>query len=84
MQTSWGLGGGLGETVDSFVNGRRRSLVISDNMSTPYVNAVYGQLPRGSALAIGGRGSKRSAPAPRLDGGGQQLLQQCGGPGEIG
>lgn len=32
---SWGLGDGPGEAVDSFVNGRGRSLVISDNMSTP-------------------------------------------------
>ena len=30
-----------------------------------YVNAGFGRLPRGSALAIGGPGSKRSAPALR-------------------
>ena len=31
-----------------------------------YVNAVFGRLPRGVALAIGGPGSKRSVPALRL------------------
>ena len=45
-----------------------RSLVISDNMSTPYVNAVFGGLffgwlPPGSVPAIGGPGSKRSTTA---------------------
>src|ERR1700730_13527532 len=45
MQISWGLGNGPGEAVDSFVNGRGRSLVISDNMSTP-VLAGSRRVPR--------------------------------------
>jgi hypothetical protein len=42
MQISWGQGDGPGEAIDSFMNRRGRSLVISDNMSTPTLAGTRG------------------------------------------
>ena len=72
-----GFGGGPGEAVDSCVTAGEKL-----GHFRPYVNAVVGHFPQGSALAIADA-ARNVQHRPRTQCGGQQLRQQGGSPGEI-